>query len=58
MATSVSDQKILLQLASGPTAWPRATVRRRPVGVQLVGLGVHVGLRHGVGGSGRAAARA
>ena len=26
MATSVSDQKILLQLASGPTAWPRATL--------------------------------
>ena len=41
----------------GPHGVAARHARGRPVRVQLVGLGVHVGLRHGVGGRGRAAAR-
>ena len=49
MARSVSDQWILLALASGPTVPPSMHPGRRPQGVEPVGLGVHPGLGHGVG---------
>ena len=41
----------------GSDRMPEGHLGRRPVGVEPVGLGLHVGLGHRVGGCGRAAAR-